>query len=210
MRCTVQIKKILISALLLFTASAFAQESAGEKAARNIGLLLAPWHERLPPHKSYVRDNSNIKPENFRFRDAPGRSLNDRLSVGVGAKTPDCKPSWAMFKFRVNGKGLVDSTWSDGNLPKEVSNRFVDNIHATDGSWIVASGTKETEVAWYVYFYSDTRGLWDRNLNCSDSDKELQKTVSYMTSFFYNLFYCFGEDKATMVRPTDNNGIPRN
>jgi len=195
--------------LLSLTLTTFAQESEGEKAAAKIGLFYLPGFEPSPKSKSHQPDTANYKPQNFRFRDASGRSLNDRLSVGVGAETLDCKPSWAMFKFRINGKGLVDSTWFDGHLPKEVSIRILDNIHATEGSWTVAPGTKEVDVAWYIYFYSDTRGRWAKDLNCSESDKELQRTVSSMTAFFYNLFYWLGDDKATMVRPTDNNGIPR-
>ena len=195
--------------LILCGLAVFSQNPKPITSPENIGLFPRPGFEPLPPHKSHVKDNSNIKPENFRFSDASGKSLNDRLSVGVGTETPNCKPSWGMFKFRVNGKGLVDSTWFDGHLPKEVSIRILDNIRATQGSWIVAPGTKETDVAWYVYFYSDTRARWDKNLKCSESDKELQKTVSSMTAYFYNLFYWFGEDKATMIRPTNNDGQPR-
>jgi hypothetical protein len=168
-----------------------------------------PGFEPLAPHKSPVRDRSNIKPENFRFSEASGKSLDDRLSAGVGTEIPDCKPAWRLFKFRVTGKGLIDSTWFDGQLPKEKSIQILDNIRATGGSWIVAHGTKEGDVAWYVYFYSDTCARWDKNLNFSELDKELQKIVSSMTGNFYRLFYWTGEDKATIVRPTGNDGQPR-
>jgi hypothetical protein len=204
-------KAVLTFCLVLFCLfPVFSQNSKPANSPENVGLFPRPGFEPLAPHKSPVRDRSNIKPENFRFSDAKGRSLDDLLSVGAGKDAPDCKPSWAMFKFRLNGKGLIDSTWFDGQLPKEVSARILNNIRNTEGSWTVAPGTKEEDVAWYVYFYSDTRGRWDRNLNCSESDKELQATVSSMTAFFKNLFYLFGEDRATMVRPTGNDGYPKN
>lgn len=188
--------------------SVFSQNPKSPTAPENIGLFPKPGYEPLPPHQRHVIDRSNIKPENFRFSET-GKSLNDRLSAGAVTEAPDCKPSWAMFKFRVNGKGLIDSIWFDGQLSKKTTTRILDNIHATAGSWIVAPGTKESDVAWYVYFYSDTRGRWDRKLNCSESDKELQKAISFMTGYFYQLFYWTGEDKATIIRPTDNDGLPR-
>jgi hypothetical protein len=203
-------KELVTFCVIIFCGfSVFAQNSKPITSPENIGLFPKPGFEPLAPHKSPVRDRSNIKPENFRSSEASGKSLDDILSPGVGAEIPDCKPSWGLFKFRVTGKGLVDSTWFDGQLPKEKSIQILNNIRATNGSWIVAPGTKEGDVAWYVYFYSDTRARWDKNLNCSELDKELQKIVSAMTGNFYRLYYWTGEDKATIVRPTDNDGQPR-
>jgi hypothetical protein len=189
--------------------SVFSQNSKNTVHPEHIELFPKPGFERLPPHTPTVRDKSNFKPENFRFSDATGKSLNDRLSVGVSTESANCKPSYALFKFRVNGKGLIDSTWFDGQLSKEVSSRILNNIRATDGSWVVAPGTKEGDVAWYIYFYSDTRGRWDKKLNCTESDKELQKAVSAFSNYYSNLYYWVGEDKATLIRPTVNDGQPR-
>lgn len=186
--------------------SVFSQDSKPRISGDDIELFPRPGFEPIAPHKSVRRDNSNIKPENFRFHDKSRRSLDERLSMGVGEKKISCKPSWGMFKFRVNGKGVVDSCWFDGQLPVKVSNRILDNIRATKGSWILSPGTQETDVAWYVYFYSDTRGRLDRKMNCSSADMELQKVVSFMTSYFQNLFYLLGEDKATMIMATSNDG----
>lgn len=190
--------------------SSFSQIPKPATTPENIGLFPKPGFEPPELYKPRVRNNSNFKPENFQFSQASGTSLNDRLEVGVSAETVDCKPSWGLFKFRVNGKGLIDSTWFDGQLPKKVSLRILENICGTQGSWIVAPGTKESDVAWFVYFYSDTRARLTKNLNCSESDKELQRTVSSMTSYFYNMYYWVGEDKAMIVRPTSNDGAPRN
>nr|WP_295934626.1 hypothetical protein [uncultured Dyadobacter sp.] len=190
--------------------SSFSQIPKPATTPENIDLFPKPGFEPLELHKSRVRDNSNFKPENFQFPQASGKSLNDRLEVGVSAETVDCKPSWGLFKFRVNSKGQIDSTWFDGHLPKKVSMQILKNIRATQGSWIIAPGTKESDVAWYVYFYSDTRARLTKNLNCSESDKELQRAVSSMSSYFYNMYYWVGEDKAMIIRPTSNDGAPRN
>jgi hypothetical protein len=56
-------------------------------------------------------------------------------------------------------------------------------------------------------FYSDVRG--DKNVQCSEADKQLQKAVSSMSGFFYNLFFRLGEDNATMLRPTVIDGLPK-
>ncbi|MPR32994.1 hypothetical protein [Salmonirosea aquatica] len=189
--------------------SVFSQNSEHRVHPANIELFPKPGFEPLPPHKSKIIDRSNFKPENFRFSDATGKSLNDRLSAGVGIEPASCKPSYGLFKFRVNGKGVIDSTWFDGQLSKEVSVRILDNIRATEGSWVITSGTKEADVAWYVYFYSDTRARWDKKMKCTESDKELQKAVSAISNYYYNLYYWIGEDKATLIRPTANDGQPR-
>ncbi|GAB3162976.1 hypothetical protein GCM10027291_01740 [Telluribacter humicola] len=189
--------------------SVFSQNSRPTVHPENIGLFPKPGYEPLPPHKSKVIDKSNFKPENFRFSDATGKSLNERLSVGISTESANCKPSYALFKFRVNGKGLIDSTWFDGQLSKEVSIRILGNIRTTEGSWVIAPGTKEVDVAWYVFFYTDTRGQWDRNLNCTESDKELQKAVSAFSDYFYNLYYWVGEDRATVIRPIQIDGQPK-
>lgn len=201
---------LILSFIVSCGFSSFSQVPKPATTPANIGLFLKPGFEPLEPHKPRVRDNSNFKPENFQFSQASGKSLNDRLEEGVSAETIDCKPSWGLFKFRVNRKGIIDSTWFDGQLPKKVSLRILENIRGTQGSWIVAPGTKESDVAWYLYFYSDTRARLTKNLNCSESDKELQRTVSSMTSYFYNMYYWVGEDKAVIVRPTSNDGAPRN
>ncbi len=193
--------------ITLCGSTAFCQNS--RLRPEDIELFPKPGFELDPPHKSTIRDNSNIKPENFRFADKSGKSLEYRLSAGTGAEPPDCIPSWGLFRFSVNGRGLIDTTWFDGKLPAEVSKRILNNIRSTEGSWMVVPGTKPNDVAWYVYFYSDTRGRWNKNMRCPESDKELQKVVSSMTSLFYNSFYFLGEDKATMVRPTSNDGTPK-
>ncbi len=189
--------------------SVFSQNSKPTFRPETIELFPKPGFEPPPPHKPRVIDKSNFKPENFRFSDASGKSLDDRLSVGMSTEPATCKPSYGLFKFRVNGRGLIDSTWFDGQLSKEVSIRILDNIRATEGSWVIKPGTKEEDEAWYVYFYSDTRGRWDKKLNCTEADKELQKAVSAMSNYYYNLYYWIGEDKATLIRPTQNDGQPR-
>lgn len=194
---------------ILYGFSGFSQNSKHTFHPENIELFPKPGFERLPPHKPTVIDKSNIKPENFRFSDATGKSLNDRLSVGTSTEPANCKPSYALFKFRVNDKGLIDSTWFDGLLSKEVSIQILDNIRATEGSWVIAPGTKEGDVAWYIYCYSDTRARWDKKLNCTEADKELQKAVSAISGYFSNLYYWIGEDKATLIMPTENDGQPR-
>lgn len=209
--CVVRNKWILVLCFIVSCGfSSFSQIPKPATTPENIGLFPKPGFEPLELHKPRVRDNSTFKPENFQFSQASGKSLNDRLEVGVSAETVDCKPSWGLFKFRVNSKGQIDSTWFDGHLPKKVSMQILKNIRATQGSWIIAPGTKESDVAWYVYFYSDTRARLTKNLNCSESDKELQRAVSSMTSYFYNMYYWVGEDKAMIIRPTSNDGAPRN
>lgn len=204
-----------ISVYLTFSLSilsgfaSLSQSPGGSTPPAVIGLFPMPGFEPLPPHKSRVVDKTKFKPENFRFLNKAGKSLEDRLSSNAALETVDCRPSWGLFAFRVNGKGAIDSTWFDGHLPAASSNRILANICATEGSWVIAPGTKPDDVAWFVYFYSDVRALWDKNVQCSEADKELQKAVSSMNGFFYNLFFWLGKDNATMLRPTVIDGLPK-
>jgi hypothetical protein len=59
------------------------------------------------------------------------------------------------------------------------------------------------------FTFTLTCALWDKNVQCSQADKELQKAVSSMTDFFYNLFFRLGEDNAIMLRPTVLDGLPK-
>jgi hypothetical protein len=155
------IARISVYVTFLFSAlSGFASLSQNPENRTNraaIGLFPRPGFEPFPPHKSRVIDKTKFKPQNFRFLNKAGESLEDRLSSNAVTETVDCKPSWGLFAFRINGKGAIDSTWSDGHLPTASSNRILANICATEGSWAIAPETKPDDVAWFVYFYSDVR-----------------------------------------------------
>ena len=200
---------LTFSLTVLFGFEALCQNPGGRTNPAVIGLFPIPGLEPLPPHKSRVIDKTKFKPENFRFLNKSGKSLEDRLSSNAAPETVDCGPSWGLFAFRVNGKGAIDSTWFDGHLAAASSNRILANICATEGGWVIAPGTKPDDAAWFVYFYSDVRALWDKNVQCSLAEKELQKAVSSMNGFFYNLFFRLGEDNATMLRPTIIDGLPK-
>lgn len=205
------INMIRILFLVIFTTGiSFAQDTTRRNLPAAIGLFPKPGFEPNPPHKSAVVDKSHLKPGNFRFSGKGGINLQSFLLTGIGPVTADCRPYWGLFAFRVNGTGKIDSTWSAGQMPIENTKRILTNIRATEGSWIIQSGTKTEDVAWYVFFYSDTRGRWQPNLNCSESEKDLQKAISSMSGFFYNMFHQLSDNLATVISPVEFTGLPAN
>ncbi len=76
----------------------------------------------------------------------------------------ECKPTWSVFYFRVNGKNQVDSIKHTGNLPPFVTQQILENIKATQGHWEIAKGTKKTAYCWFIYPYFR---IPDDTPNCS-------------------------------------------
>ena len=201
---------ILMIIVSLYGLTAFAQQSEGAKTAAKIELFHLPGLEPSRNTSSWQLDTVNFKPENFSFRIWNKKNLTDRLSIDVPMEEISCKPSWGMFVFRVNAKGIVDSTWYRGNLPPVTSGKILSNICATEGNWIIKPGTKPSHVAWFVYPFFDTRGLFPERSECSQADRELMQTVSSLSRLFFTLYFRVDRDyhRATMLRPTEIDGMP--
>jgi hypothetical protein len=179
--------------------------------AHQINLSLRQGYELLPPHKSAVPDTSNFKPENFSFPIIDRKTLTDILEKDIPQPTVPCKPVWGFFSFRVNAKGQVDSTWYQGNLLPVARDKILSNISATEGRWKIKADTKPQQVAWFVYTYLNVRGIYDKQLNCSEADKVLLRAISSLGNFFFYLYYQIDpkHNRATMLMPTNIDDSPK-
>ncbi|MEA5404464.1 hypothetical protein VB776_16145 [Arcicella sp. DC2W] len=76
-------------------------------------------------------------------------------------ESTECKATWEIFYFRVNGNNKVDSIRHDGNLPSFVTKQIIKNIYATQGRWKIPVGTRKKDFCWFIYPYfripSDTQ-----------------------------------------------------
>lgn len=122
-------KNIFSILLLLLSTSVFCQQGA-----------------KLPFTFPPPLDEMNIK----------GRPeyINYVLGSGIDfPKNDECKATWDIFFFRVNGSNKVDSIRHDGNLPSEVTNQIILNINSTQGRWKIPLGTKKKDYCWFIYPY---------------------------------------------------------
>ncbi|WP_460640375.1 hypothetical protein [Larkinella harenae] len=77
--------------------------------------------------------------------------LPNYLGQNVRDKMDDCRAESAMFHFRVNSQGKVDSIRIEGNLRPEYQQTIADNIRNTEGKWQLPSNTKPGDVCWFIY-----------------------------------------------------------
>jgi hypothetical protein len=196
---------------ILFAKRSLAQQSDGAKTAIKIELSALPGYELPQRTDKYGLDTANFRPGNFSFRIWDKKDLTDRLEMGVHLPEINCKPSWGTFMFRVNARGEVDTTSYRGNLSPGVSSKILANICATEGNWMIKSGTHPSNVAWFMYAFFDVRGRIPKKKECSDSDLELLDAVSSLSNLFWILHYQVGRDfhRATMIRPTEIDGTPK-
>lgn len=130
--------------------------------------------------------------------------------MGVDLPPVSCRPSWGLFIFRLNGLGQVDSTWYEGNLAPITSSKALANVCATEGNWIIKPGTKPNHVAWFTYTFFDIRGRFSKQLECSKSDQELFKAVSFLSgiiSMRYNKVD-HNHQEATWIKPATIDDTP--
>ena len=71
----------------------------------------------------------------------------------------ECKPTWDLFYFRVNGFGKIDSLYHHGDLRPEITETIIRNIYETEGHWQLAKDTNPTVSSWFMFSYFD---LWCR------------------------------------------------
>jgi len=148
---------------------------------------------------------------NYKFRteekDGKKIGLTEWLENGVPAPIDkECKPTWDVFYFRVTGLGKVDTVSHGGNLREKVVYKILDNIHTTEGHWIIPNGAKPTDFYWYVFAYFDFGGTFSGTSNCSEADKLLQETVISLSEMLGKVVIYTGEKKASLIGPSKNGG----
>ncbi len=158
-------KNIFLIPLLLLSTSIFSQQGS-----------------KLPFTFPPPLDEMNIK----------GRPeyINYVLRSGITSPQNDeCKASWDIFFFRVNGSNKVDSIRHNGNLPSEVTNQIIFNINSTQGRWKIPLGTKKKDYCWFIYPYFRTS---PGTPNCDKTENILLnkniKRMAHTMDEFYRFF----------------------
>ena len=123
-----------------------------------------------------------------------------------GPITGDCNPAWAVFYFRVNGKGEVDSLFVRERLRRDVSEKIVKNIYETKGHWQLSQHAKATDSAWYIFPYFDLGVAPGANPDCSEKDRELQQIVKNLIYTMAGIQVATQNFNATQLKPSINGG----
>ncbi|MFD1140878.1 hypothetical protein ACFQ4C_07155 [Larkinella insperata] len=109
--------------------------------------------------------------------------LPNYLGQNVREKMDDCRAESAMFHFRVNSQGKVDSIRIEGNLRPDYQQTIVDNIRSTEGKWQLPSNTKPGDECWFIYPFF----LFGYTYDCPKETAELYKTQQANYTVFSRL-----------------------
>ena len=165
-------KNIFFILLLLLGTSAFCQQGS-----------------KLPFTFPPPLDEINIKgrPEYINY--VLGNDIAD-------PKNNECKASWDIFFFRVNGRNKVDSIRHEGNLPFEVTNQIIYNINSTQGRWKIPLGTKKKDYCWFIYSYFR---IPSNTPNCNKTENILLNENIYRMARTMDEFYRFFQGSKYVV-----------
>ena len=116
--------------------------------------------------------------------------INSVLMSGISFPEGDeCKATWDIFFFRVNGKNKVDSIRHQGNLSSEITNQIISNINATQGRWKIPLGTNKKDYCWFIYPYFR---IPPSTPNCKQVEnmllKENVRRMAHKMDDFYRFF----------------------
>ncbi len=78
-------------------------------------------------------------------------NLSNYLGHTVRDKMDDCKAESALFHFRVNSQGKIDSIRVEGNLRAAYETIIVTNIKSTEGKWQLPENTRPGDHCWFIY-----------------------------------------------------------
>ncbi|WP_460639652.1 hypothetical protein [Larkinella harenae] len=110
-------------------------------------------------------------------------NLSNFLGQNVRDKMDDCRAESAMFHFRVNSQGKVDSIRVEGNLREAYSNQIIQNIKSTEGKWQLPSNTKPADHCWFIYPFF----LFGYTYDCPKETVELYQTQKASYEVFSRL-----------------------
>lgn len=168
----VVIKRTILMAFILISSNVFCQKS-----------LNLPF--TFPP----PLDEVNIK----------GRPeyINYFLMNGISSpKNDECKASWDIFFFRVNGKNKIDSIRHEGNLSSEITNQIISNINSTQGRWKIPLGAKKKDYCWFIYPYFR---IPSGTANCQQLENILLRENILRMAQAMNEFYRFFQGSRYVV-----------
>ena len=111
-------------------------------------------------------------------------------------KNNECKASWDIFFFRVNGSNKVDSIRHEGNLPFKVTNQIIYNINSTQGRWKIPLGTKKKDYCWFIYPYFR---IPSNTPNCNKTENILLNENIYRMARTMDEFYRFFQGSKYVV-----------
>lgn len=118
----------------------------------------------------------------------------------------ECKPTWDLFYFRVNGFGKVDSLYHRGDLRPEITETIIRNIYETEGHWQLAKDTNPTVSSWFMFSYFDYGAAFAPTSRCSETDKLLQQKIMRLGTNLSLLQYEIEEKKVVIINPSTNGG----
>lgn len=124
--------------------------------------------------------------------------INYVLMSGIASpKNDECKASWDIFFFRVNGRNKVDSIKHDRNLPSEITNQIIYNINSTQGRWKIPLGTKKKNYCWFIYPYFR---IPSNTPNCNKTENILlRENISRMAHTMDEFYRFFQGSKYVVI-----------
>jgi hypothetical protein len=118
-------------------------------------------------------------------------SLSEFLTrdVGFDSGNNSCEPQFAIFYFRVNYQGEIDSLYVEGDITAQGKDQIFSNLRSTQKQWSIPKITTSKDKCWFLFpFYNGGNGK-----RCSEQQDKHRKQMLRV-----NQLYSFSE--STMDR----------